>query len=84
MPNAHTIEVCAAGCPACDDVISLVHRVASPGARVKVLDMHDAAVAARAKSLGIKSVPSVVIDGKLASCCASRGVDEATLRRELA
>jgi glutaredoxin 3 len=40
--------------------------------------------AARAKSLGIKSVPTVVIDGKLASCCAARGVDEATLRGELA
>jgi len=83
MSKAHTIEVFAAGCPACDDVIALVNQVATPGARVKVLDMHDAAVAARARSLGIKSVPSVVIDGKLASCCASRGVDEAMLRREL-
>jgi alkyl hydroperoxide reductase subunit AhpF len=83
MSNAHTIEVFAAACPACDDVIDLVNRVATPGARVKVLDMHDAAVAARARSLGIKSVPSVVIDGKLAPCCASRGIDEATLRRHL-
>ncbi len=84
MSNRHTIEVFAAGCPACDDVIELVNRVAAPGSQVRVLDMHDAAVAARAKSLGIKSVPSVVIDGKLASCCAARGVDEATLRSELA
>jgi glutaredoxin 3 len=35
--------------------------------------MHDASVAQR-------SVPAVVIDGKLADCCAGRGLDEATLR----
>lgn len=84
MANSHTIEVFAGGCPACDDVIELVNRIATPGSVVHVLDMHDAAVAARAKMLGIKSIPSVVIDGKLASCCASRGVDEATLRSDLA
>ena len=45
-----------------------------------MLDMHDAAVAKRARGLGIRSVPSVVIDGELAGCCAGRGPDEATLR----
>ena len=29
----------------------------------------------------IRSVPAVVIDGKLADCCAGRGPDEATLRQ---
>ena len=29
------------------------------------------------------SPPSVVIDGKVASCCAARGIDEAALRTEL-
>ncbi len=84
MSTQHTIEVFGAGCSACQDVIDLVNRVAAPGSSVKVLDMHDAAVAQRAKALGVRSVPSVVIDGKLASCCASRGVDESTLRKELA
>jgi hypothetical protein len=31
-----------------------------------------------------RSVPSVLVDGKLASCCATRGVDEASLRQDLA
>ena len=65
--HSRTIEVFAAGCPLCQDVIDLVNRVAAPGSKVHVLDMHDKTVAARAKALGIKSVPSVVIDGKLAS-----------------
>ena len=82
MPN-RIIEVFAAGCPACQDVVDLVNRVAAPGSSIRVLDMHDKTVAARAKALGVKSVPSVVIDGKLAGCCASRGVDEAVLRFEL-
>jgi len=42
--------------------------------------MHDRAVADRAKSLGIRSVPAVVVDGVLASCCTGRGPDEASLR----
>ena len=83
-PTPHTIEVFAAGCSACEEVIALVNRIAAPGSQVRVLDMHDAGVATRAKALGIKSVPSVVIDGRLASCCAARGVDEATLLAELA
>jgi hypothetical protein len=37
-------------------------------------------VASRAKSLGIRAIPAVVIDGKLADCCAGRGPDEAVLR----
>ena len=37
-------------------------------------------VADRAKKLGVRSVPAVVIDGNLADCCAGRGPDEATLK----
>lgn len=45
-----------------------------------VLDMKDSEAAARAKELGIRSIPAVAIDGKLADCCAGRGPDEAALR----
>jgi hypothetical protein len=34
----------------------------------------------RAKSLDMRPVPSVVIDGKLVDCCSGRGVDEQLLR----
>jgi glutaredoxin 3 len=37
-------------------------------------------VAKRAKALGIRSLPAVVVDGKLAACCVGRGVDEAALK----
>jgi len=80
MSNKRKIEVFSAGCPACQETIDLVNQVACPSCDVSILDMNDAAVASRAKKLGIRSVPAVVIDGKLADCWAGRGPDEATLR----
>jgi glutaredoxin len=80
MAAKRKIEVFSAGCAACEETVKMVQRVACPSCDVSILDMHDAKVAARAKSLGIRSVPAVVIDGKLADCCQGRGPDEATLR----
>jgi glutaredoxin len=56
------------------------NKMACPSCEVTVLDMHKTDVAKRAKSLGIRSVPAIVIDGKLADCCSGRDPDEATLR----
>lgn len=80
MATQRKIEVFSAGCPACNDTVKLVERIACPSCDVTVLDMHDPKVSSRAKSLGIRSVPAVVIDGKLADCCTGRGAEEATLR----
>ncbi len=80
MNAKRTIEVFSAGCPACRETIDLVNRMACPSCEVSVLDMNDPQVAERAREMGIRSVPAVVIDGRLADCCAGRGPDEATLR----
>ena len=74
------VEVFSAGCPACDEAVATVRRLACPSCDVVVLDMKDPAVAARAKALGLRSVPAVVVDGTPAGCCAGRGPDEAALR----
>jgi hypothetical protein len=58
----------------------MVKRNACQSCEIKVLDMNDTNVADRAKQLGVHSVPAVVIDGKLADCCAGRGPDKATLK----
>lgn len=79
MSQRH-IEIFSAGCSACTDTIELVNGMVCGSCSVEVLDMNDNTVARRARALGIRSVPAVVIDGKLAGCCASRGVDESTLR----
>lgn len=80
MTQRRKVEVFGAGCPTCAETIAMVKQIACPSCEVSVLDMQDAAVATRAKALGIRSVPAVVVDGKLAECCAGRGVDEAALR----
>jgi len=80
MSSQRKIEIFSAGCPTCKETIELVNQVACPSCEVSVLDMKDPNVASRAKSLGIRSVPAVVVNGKLADCCAGRGPDEATLK----
>lgn len=80
MDHTHKIEIFSASCPVCEDTIALVQDVAAPSCEIHVLDMNHADTARRAKQLGIRSVPAIVIDGKLADCCAGRGVDEAALR----
>jgi len=80
MTTKRKVEVFSAGCPACTDVETLVKSLACPSCEVDMLDMRDIAVAQRAKTLGVRSVPAVAIDGRLADCCAGRGIDEASLR----
>lgn len=80
MSNKRQVEVFSAGCPACDATLDLVNEIACPSCDVTVRDMHDPQVAQRAETLGIRSVPAVVIDGVLADCCTGRGPDEARLR----
>lgn len=81
MAEKRQIEIFSAGCPVCHETIELVNRIACASCEISVLDMNDKQVAARASALGIRSVPAVAINGKLADCCAGRGVDENTLRR---
>ena len=80
MTTKRKIEIFSAGCPVCREAIEMVKRNACQSCVITVLDMNDSNVADRAKKLGIRSVPAVVIDGRLADCCAGRGPDEATLK----
>ncbi len=74
------IEIFSAGCPACEETISRIQDLTCPSCEVVVLDMKDVGIAQRARELGVRSVPAVAIDGKLADCCAASGPDEAVLQ----
>lgn len=74
------VEIFSAGCSVCNDVVELVKRISCPSCEVTVLNMNDHRVAQQARSLGIRSVPAVVVNGTVASCCAGRGPNEAELR----
>ena len=74
------VEIFTAGCPACDEAVALVKRIACDSCDVSTLDMRDQDVARRARDLGIRSVPAVVVNGRLAECCACGGPRESALR----
>ncbi len=76
-----SVEIFSASCPLCDELVQKIEQAACPSCDVVVLDMNDVAVAERAKRLGVRSLPSVAIDGELASCCHEGGPDLEVLRR---
>jgi glutaredoxin 3 len=80
MNEKRKIEIFSAGCPVCEAAITRINEIACPSCEVTTLDMNAPGVAERAGALGIRSLPAVVIDGKLADCCTSQGVDEDVLR----
>jgi glutaredoxin len=77
------IEIFTAGCSTCQETVDLVRRIAGANHDIEIHDMHQSHIAARAKQHGIRSLPSVVVDGKLAGCCAERGPDETVLREAI-
>ena len=79
----HKIEVFSAGCKTCKETIETVKKLAGSEHEVVVHDMHQPEIASRAAQHGVRSVPAVVINGKLAGCCAGRGVEENVLREAL-
>ena len=80
MSDKRQVEIFSAGCPVCKETIDLVNRMACASCEISVLEMNDDKVAARATEFGVRSVPAILVNGKLAECCDNRGVDESALR----
>ena len=74
------VEVFTAGCPCCDETVKMVQSLLCPSCELRVLDIRaDRQAQARAKQYGIKRVPAVAVNGKLADCCQA-GVQPEALR----
>lgn len=80
MAATRKIEVFSAGCAVCENTIAIINKIACPSCEVVILDMHQPEVSKKAQQYSIRSVPAVVVNGKLADCCAGRGPDEGQLR----
>ena len=85
------VQVFTAGCPVCQPVVQLVEEMACPDCEVTVHDLREAEGAAltgrsgatvgeMARQYAIKTVPAVVVNGQIASCCQALGAT----REELA
>lgn len=73
------IEIFVAGCPCCGDAVETVEQLACDNCEITVYDIAEGCETnecrEKAEEYGIKRVPAVVVDGQLASCCATDGVD---------
>ncbi len=83
MATTKKIEIFSAGCSVCKETIEMVKGLAGSH-EVVIHDMTKSDVASKAKQYGVRTVPAVVVDGKLASCCTRRGPEESVLRAALA
>lgn len=81
MNQKHKIEIFSAGCATCKETIEMVKKLAGSDHEVQIHDMQQHDVASKAKQHGVRSLSAVVVDGKLAGCCARR--DEHVLREAL-
>jgi glutaredoxin 3 len=81
MNTKRKIEIFSAGCQLCTDAIKKIKDNSCSSYDVEVLDMMRPEVADRAKKLGVKTVPSVTINGKLAECCTGSGPNISTLKK---
>ena len=82
MAQRRKIEVFTAGCPCCTEALELIEFLTG-NEHVEIRNMHDPAVAAAARSYGVRLVPAVVIDGRLADFYAVRDLDEVTLTQAI-
>lgn len=73
------VEVFTAGCPVCEPTVQLVEEMACSNCEVTVYDLRKEG-AEKVEQYGIKTVPAVVVDGRLAACCETRGPDKEQLR----
>ena len=70
------IEIFTAGCPVCDEQVEIIKKEACPDCEIVVSNINtDKEALGKSRSYKIRSVPSVVIDGVLAGCCSSSGIN---------
>ncbi len=79
----HKIEIFSAGCVCCNKTIEMVRTIADDEDEVIVLNMSEPVVTERAIELGIRSVPTILIDGEIADCCSNRGPDRKIIQSVL-
>lgn len=68
------VEILSAGCKTCQRTIEQLREQIDPRHEIVVLDMHkDDAAVEKAEAYGIRTVPAVIVDGRLLACCKNTG-----------
>ncbi|HEY3013211.1 MAG TPA: thioredoxin family protein [Gemmatimonadales bacterium] len=75
-----TVEVFTAGCSVCDEALEVVRAAVCESCDLQVHDMRTKPAQTKARRYGVKRVPAVVVNGRLADCCQQGAVDLRTLQ----
>lgn len=73
------VELFTAGCALCAEAVDLLKSLACPSCDVDVVSLQDDEGARRARTVGVRTVPAVAVDGVLLDCCRG-GIDDRALR----
>ena len=84
MSHKRKIEVFTAGCPACQPQVDAILAAACEHCEVVIHDLStgDEALVALAVRHGVRRLPAVVVEGRLAGCCDLKAPDLGVLRSE--
>lgn len=80
MASKRLVEIFTAGCPLCEETVNLVRQIACSSCSIIVHRLQDSEGHEQARRSGIRSLPAVVIDGRLPDCCSAGGVDAPQMR----
>lgn len=84
MTPKRRVEVFTAGCPVCDEAVKKVKELACESCEVIVYNLNEPCETRecleKVKSYGIKRIPAVAVDGRLAECCVAGPVTIEGLR----
>jgi glutaredoxin len=79
MNAKRKVEIFTAGCPVCDEAVQQLKDALRDECEITIYDLNKGCETNecrdKAKAYGVKSVPAVAIDGRLASCCSGKGID---------
>lgn len=75
MASKRKVEVFTAGCSVCEDTVKMVKDLACNSCDVIVYNLNNPCDSGecmnKVKTYGIKRIPAVVVDGKIANCCVT-------------
>ena len=78
------VEGFTAGCPICDDTVTLVRSVACRNCDVQIYDLREGCrtneCREKARAYGVTAVPAIAVDGMLLECCQRVPVTATMLR----
>ncbi len=81
MSERKRIEIFTAGCFLCEETVKMVENIGCELCEISVLDVRKKENEERARELGIRAIPAVVVEGKLSPCCTSGGPDPETIKK---